>query len=83
MTPALGTQLPSSLRIEEMEQGMIKLFWSRLQDLWCKLMHPAPMTPIHGYYRCPSCLRKYPVPWARDERVPAKPIGVPADVTVS
>ena len=79
----LGIQLPSSLRIAEMEEGMIKVFWFKFQEFWCKLMHPAPMTPIHGYYRCPSCLRKYPVPWAGNGRVPAKPIGLPADVTVS
>ncbi len=30
---------------------------------WCKLMHPDPMWPIRGYYRCRRCLRQYPVPW--------------------
>jgi hypothetical protein len=30
---------------------------------WCKLMHPDPMWPVNGFYRCPSCLRQYPVQW--------------------
>jgi hypothetical protein len=35
--------------------------------LWCRAMHPDPMWPIHGCYRCPSCLRTYPVPWELPE----------------
>ena len=42
---------------------MKKTFWSRAADLWCRLMHPDPMWPIHGYYRCPACLREHRVPW--------------------
>jgi hypothetical protein len=38
--------------------------WSWLQQLWCAWTHPTPMWPIHGYYVCPQCMRKYPVPWA-------------------
>ena len=30
---------------------------------WCKLMHPDPMWPVGGFYRCPECLRQYPVQW--------------------
>lgn len=30
---------------------------------WCHMMHPGPMWPIHGTYQCPSCHRKYPIPW--------------------
>jgi hypothetical protein len=30
---------------------------------WCHTMHPAPMWPIHGEYRCRRCLRQHPVPW--------------------
>ena len=37
--------------------------WSYVADLWCTLMHPAPMWPSHGYYRCRACGREYPVPW--------------------
>jgi hypothetical protein len=53
-------------------------FWSRLQILWCKLTHAAPMWPTHGYYRCPVCLRKYPVPWGGREGSPAGPSDLPA-----
>jgi hypothetical protein len=42
---------------------MRKTFWSWLADLWCRLIHPAPMWPVHGYYRCPACRRQYAVPW--------------------
>jgi hypothetical protein len=37
--------------------------WSSLAGFWCMLMHPAPMWPVHGYYRCPACWRQYAVPW--------------------
>ncbi len=30
---------------------------------WCKAMHPDPMWPVGGFYRCPECLRQYPVQW--------------------
>jgi len=30
-------------------------------------MHPAPMWPIHNYYVCPSCQRRWPVPWLKNE----------------
>ncbi len=35
----------------------------RVKRLWCTVMHPAPMWPVGGYYRCPKCLHRYPVPW--------------------
>ncbi len=41
----------------------MKAFWSRLGEVWCSSMHPAPMWPSHGKYQCPECLRIYPVPW--------------------
>jgi hypothetical protein len=30
---------------------------------WCKYLHEAVMWPIHGQYRCRTCLRQHPVPW--------------------
>lgn len=48
---------------------MTKTFWSRIGELWCTLMHPAPMWPSHGYYRCAVCLRTHPVPWEAKARV--------------
>jgi hypothetical protein len=44
-----------------------------LGALWCTFMHDSPMWPIHGEYRCRTCGRHYPVPWARDNFVPAPP----------
>jgi len=35
----------------------------RLGVLWCRLMHNAPMWPIHATYRCRICMRSYPIPW--------------------
>lgn len=35
----------------------------RIAEIWCSLMHDAPMWPIHGQYQCRSCGRRYPVPW--------------------
>lgn len=52
--------------------------WSRAGNLWCRLMHPSPMWPVNGQYRCPKCMRTYPVPWEREEPVEAgrRDIGV-------
>lgn len=57
-------------------------FWSAVQALWCKLFHGPPMWPIHGYYRCSTCLRMYPVPWGSGMGDPAdsRLFGRPADV---
>ncbi len=38
---------------------------SRVGGAWCRLTHPTPMWPVQGYYRCPKCLRSFPVPWER------------------
>ena len=39
----------------------------RIGVLWCRLMHAAPMWPIHGSYRCRICRRSYPVPWSVEQ----------------
>jgi hypothetical protein len=41
----------------------MKAIWDRMTTVWCRAFHPDPMLPVHGIYRCPSCLRLYPVPW--------------------
>jgi len=41
----------------------MKLVWSFLSNWWCYKTHPTPMWPVLGKYRCPKCLRQYPVPW--------------------
>lgn len=42
---------------------------------WCNVMHPDPTWPIHGYYRCPKCNRKYPVPWESRNGAYSTPAG--------
>ncbi|MCC7499212.1 MAG: hypothetical protein IT160_16635 [Bryobacterales bacterium] len=41
----------------------MKRLWDFIRDAWCYVMHPDPMWPVNGMYRCPSCQRQYPVPW--------------------
>ncbi|HBY59223.1 MAG TPA: hypothetical protein DEH78_05345 [Solibacterales bacterium] len=41
----------------------MKSVWSSLNRLWCQAIHPDPMWPVNGQYRCPQCLRVYQVPW--------------------
>jgi hypothetical protein len=36
----------------------------RIAEIWCSLMHDAPMWPIHGQYQCRTCGLRYPVPWS-------------------
>ncbi|MCZ2075244.1 MAG: hypothetical protein HUU41_19700 [Bryobacteraceae bacterium] len=43
----------------------MKRIWTFLRDSWCYRMHPAPMWPVNGMYRCPECQREYPVPWEK------------------
>jgi hypothetical protein len=47
-----------SVKLDEIQQN-----WTRLMGIWCSLMHPTPMWPIHGHYECPKCHRIYGVPW--------------------
>jgi hypothetical protein len=41
----------------------------RLGQIWCGIVHDAPMWPIHGDYECRRCGRRHPVPWARNAAV--------------
>ena len=41
-------------------------FWSAIQKNWCYIMHPDPMWPVNGVYRCPKCLNEFPVVWEQD-----------------
>ena len=34
-----------------------------ISKAWCQATHPDPMWPVQGMYRCPKCMRQYPVPW--------------------
>jgi hypothetical protein len=40
-------------------QGLL----SSVSKVWCQTTHPSPMWPVNGQYRCPKCLRQFPVPW--------------------
>ncbi len=62
--------------------------WETAAATWCRAMHPAPMWPVNGQYRCPQCLRTFPVPWEQQPksvrvagpqpvRVAAQPAGPP------
>lgn len=59
--------------------------WEKVAESWCRVMHPAPMWPVNGHYRCPTCLRIYPVPWERQQpptrAVTATPVHVIAQPT--
>jgi hypothetical protein len=50
-----------------------------LRRYWCQAMHPSPMWPVNGQYRCPSCLRVYPVQWgeAPHQTSPATRVAAP------
>jgi len=40
---------------------------NRIETAWCEQMHTAVMWPIHGKYRCGTCMREYAVasrPWS-------------------
>jgi hypothetical protein len=39
--------------------------WRRMADWWCTQMHDSCMWPIHGEYRCATCGRRQPIPWAQ------------------
>jgi hypothetical protein len=34
---------------------------NKVETLWCETMHDRVMWPIHGHYKCSTCLREYPV----------------------
>jgi hypothetical protein len=34
---------------------------TRVRDVWCRLFHRRVLLPIHGYYQCRRCLRRYPM----------------------
>ena len=38
----------------------------KLCEVWCGLVHDAPMWPIHDQYECRTCGRHYPVPWSAE-----------------
>ncbi len=53
-------------------------FMNKLQEKWCYFMHPDPMWPVNGRYRCPQCLREHAVVWEQDLAHSRKPAPLPA-----
>jgi hypothetical protein len=43
-------------------------FWDRFSINWCRTFHSKISGPVRGSYRCVTCLRAYPVPWAKGEK---------------
>lgn len=59
--------------------GSMLPLWERVSREWCRAFHRQPMWPVNGYYRCPECLRTYPVPWSN--RICAtQPLPLPDEV---
>ncbi len=56
----------------------MKQLLDQFSEAWCKTMHPSPMWPIHGAYRCRACHRSFPVEWEAKSRTAA-----PAVATVA
>jgi hypothetical protein len=38
-----------------------RTFTTRFRDLWCRLFHRSVLLPMHGYYQCRRCFRRYPM----------------------
>jgi hypothetical protein len=49
----------------------------RLRVQWCRLMHDAPMWPIHESYRCRTCGQSYPIPWAAEHLLQPSALVIP------
>ena len=39
---------------------MFSQLQSRIDTVWCRLMHESILWPIHGHYECRTCGRRYP-----------------------
>jgi hypothetical protein len=46
----------------------------RIETFWCRHMHDATMWPIHGRYRCGTCLREYPVAFEGQAEIEPLPL---------
>ena len=55
------------------ECGSMKPAQAKIADLWCRLMHTAPMWPSHGQYECRTCGRRHPVCWEAPSAARAAP----------
>ena len=39
---------------------MFSQLQSRIDTVWCRLMHESILWPIHSHYECRTCGRRYP-----------------------
>jgi hypothetical protein len=39
---------------------MFSRLQSRIDAVWCRLMHESILWPIHGHYECRTCGRRHP-----------------------
>jgi len=44
----------------------MKRLLEHFERFWCMHVHADIMWPSHGAYRCRTCLRQYPVEFARE-----------------
>lgn len=65
----------------QLERG-VRVDVERFLVLWCSVMHDDITWPRNGGYRCRSCGRTYPVPWADQEPSRAQIPALPADATL-
>ena len=69
----------------------MRMIFTWIKRVWCKLFHRRAMWPMHGRYICPKCLQEYLVYWEDDvlrkpatasarlvAYPPALPVAVPA-----
>ena len=48
-------------------------FYRECARQWCHFAHSDSMWPVNGRYRCRTCFRTYPVPWANANNVAESP----------
>lgn len=50
---------------------------------WCLHFHKSLMRPVHGTYKCATCLRMWPVPWEHPAHTGAvvRPVDVYTNAT--
>jgi hypothetical protein len=61
------------------ESGSMKPTQARIADLWCRLMHTAPMWPLHGQYECRTCGLRHRVCWEQPQPSESQVTVLPRD----
>lgn len=50
----------------------LHITFERLSTWWCGLKHRSITWPVHGYYVCTNCGRRYQVQWAAQPEAGAR-----------